>query len=288
MAEASTPGKLTWIHTDSRGLAAASAAAYSRAIGQQWSDDASSTADARMLVVQTFASAAALSPTPPVVQGGALSITPTRVDPSTEPGAWQLALMQALYVLLATNPTAAYSFTGNVRMQTEDGEPAAPPETGLAWIGAVVAIAVVGAIAAVVIDWLNERDQIAAIKLATDANVQKHAATLASANQIVSEHLDREAAAGASLPWEQHELELLDELQTSSRELAAWKAPDLKPGPIGGAVANVGGATAGAISNVSNAAAGSTDTALVLAAAVAAFWIFTHHSGRQSRAAQAA
>lgn len=243
----STPAMLTWIHSDPRGMANAENSAFLRAASMRWTPDADSVADLRALVVSCFSNVSALGPTPPLVQDGSLVVYPNRSKGDTSAQAWQDAVMAGVAVLLG-NPGTKYSLDSSVRIQTQGGATPAPLETGFPFLGAVVLVAVVGAIAAVVVDWLDQSNQIEAIKISTDAHVAEHAATLASANQIIDAHLSREHVSGQSIPWDAQELEQLERLRNSTRTLTEWKAPELRPGPVGGAVG-------GAVSDVGKGAA---------------------------------
>ncbi len=222
---------------------------------------------------------------------GTLTIRPNPNADRPDYRDWQTAIMRATLVLLAKDPRVSTTLTNDVRIDTIDGAPPSAPEAAFllpAFLGAVAIVAVTGAIAAVVIDWLDQDNQIQAIQLATDANVQKHAATLAAANQIVEQHLARENAQHSSIPWDDQELGLLNDLKTSSTQLADWKATGVQPGPVGGAVASVGSGVSGAVKDVGTAVGRTATTAAlggeVLLAAVAAFWIWESERGKRAAA----
>lgn len=256
MPEATTtPTKptLTWAHTDTRGLREALGASFVRAVTGDWRNDQASVADLRALVLSSFITTAHLGWNPPSTSQGVLSVRPYPNAERSDFRDAQDAIMRAVYALLAPNPLERYALQSDVRVETEDGTPAAAPETGAFWLpavlGGIAIVAVTGAIAAVVSDWLDQRNQLDATKLATDANAKKLASTLAAANQLVEAHLDRENETHETIAWDEHELELFETLKSTTKELAEYKAPtNVRPGPIAGGAASVLQGTGQAVS----------------------------------------
>jgi hypothetical protein len=250
-----TPSKaaLTWAHTDTRGIQNGVGASFVRAIAGNWQNDQASVADLRALVLNSFVVTASLGWNPPSSSQGVLTVRPYPNGDRSDFRDAQDAIMRAVYALLAPNPLERYALRSDIRFETEDGSaPAAPVETGFllpAFLGGVAIVVVTGAIAAVVSDWLDQRNQIEATKIATDANAKKLAATLAAANQLVEAHLDRENETHQTVSWDEHELELFETLKATTKELAAYKAPtNVRPGPIAGGAASVLQGTGEAVS----------------------------------------
>jgi hypothetical protein len=282
--------ELTWAHTDSRGIGPGIAASFLRATTRGWRNDEASTADLRALVLNSFLQVAMMGFAPPSSSQNVLSIHPYPSARQDYRDA-QDALMLAVYALLAENPAAKYSITENIRFETEDGTAPAPPtspETGFLWEATVVVaiIVVTGAVAAVVSDWLDQKNQIEATKLATDANAQKLAATLAAANQLVEAHLDREQTTGQTIPWEPAELDLLSTLKSDTKSLAEWKAPELKQAPIAAGAANVLGSTGKAVESVGKGASAGIGVGAVLAVLGGIYLLLLNE--RESRKVRAA
>ena len=238
--------QVTWIHEDSRGLEEARAAAYGRAVSKSWTLDAESQRDFRALIVYALWASAALGPEPPTVRGepAALHVSPqVRATGGAAEDA-QRALLTGVQVLLAVKADLT-GVPDRLRISTvDDGRPSVAADAAFGAAAAVAIIGVTGVVAAAIVTWLSERNELEAIRIESDAVVQRHAATLATSASLVESHVEREAAAGQSLDWTDAELSLLEDLRAQSKELAAWKAPALNSvsDAVGDAVTKVGDA----------------------------------------------
>lgn len=256
--------KLTWIHSDPRTLPVAIEAGLSRAQTGPWTDDAAAQADFRGLLLGACFMLAELGPTRPGLVNGSVSLTiasATRADDLD----WQTALGRAVGAL-ALKQQAPIP-TGSVTYTTKAGDPGVEPlATGQWWAYAIAATAVVactGILAHYLAQIVSQENEIKAVKLATDGNQAQLASALATATQTLQAHKDAEEKAGASLPYDQKENQLLDTLNAAIEKSAGWKAPPLKsipdpdiiPKGIAGATDKIG------------------DAALVLAALVGASFL---------------
>src|SRR6185436_4965115 len=295
MAEAttSTPGGITWIHTDTRGLQAATSAAYARAVQKRWTRDDDSVQDQRALVIYALMASAAMSPAPPVVENNALMIRTGTRAASTDSQDWQRALVWGVVYLLGVSQqdvaSGRMNLTARVKVETEDGAtPSGPyPDTGIfPWFAVVAVVSATTALAGVLTLWLSQRNEIEATKIASDERVQKHAAALAEATSVVDAHLQAERAAGQTLPWEAEQVKYLDTLKASIAELAKTPDAPLKSVPDLAAVSH---AAAGAVTDVgagvkkAGAAAGRGFGVVV---ALGLLYLFSKETeGRRERAA---
>jgi hypothetical protein len=134
---------------------------------------------------------------------------------------------------------------------TRDGEPAQltmPPdplsrgEAGLPplLLAAVIVVAIAGYTAAVC--YVGQATaEVVDRKLTQDALTARMVATQARAVAVVDNHSERERAAGHPIPWSPQELEVLDTLLGTQKQIAARTSSPL-PNPFMGAVEKVGDA----------------------------------------------
>ena len=241
-------GKLSWIHSDPRGLNEAFRAAYARAQRREWSRDDASVADQRALLLYSFATMAALSPNPPrltAFAGGSTAWGVSATQPATrednrEVQKWiafgAIALMGGIQ---AFDREQVQMLGANVKVETEGGSLASGPHPDTAFpvvIGVVAIVSLATGLAATTALYFSQRNEIDASKVASDERVQKHAAALAAATNIVDTHIDREQAKGETLPWDAQELALLETLKGTTKELARTEPAPLQSVPDLGAV----------------------------------------------------
>jgi len=223
--------RLTWIHSDERGLSRAVESAVLRARQRDWAPSAEARADARALVFGALATAARIGGRPPVVGGEDAvtywpSIETTRPDGSRQ---FQQALLDGVVVLLADG---AVELLNDVRIETRDASPASvAQETGFGFAAAAAVITVGGIVAATVAYWFSQRNELEAIKLGSSERVQKHAAELAAVTETVDSHVTREAESGKAIPWSEGERAVLDRLLGSIAELAKAAPPPMQTVP---------------------------------------------------------
>lgn len=251
MAEgASKGGSIVWTHTDTRGIVAATQAAYARARKRDWSRDEASVQDQRALVLYALMASVALSPSPPVEQNGTLVVATGPRAPTPEGQDWQTALVWGVVYLLGVTKqdvdAGRMTLTVRVRVETENGYlPSGPTEdAGFPFLGAIAIVTAATALAGVLALWFSQRNEIDATKIAADERVQKHAAALAEASSVVDAHLQAEQTAGQSLPWDTAQLSYLETLKDSIRELAKTPSAPLQSVPDLGAIS--GGVAQGA------------------------------------------
>lgn len=155
---------------------------------------------------------------------------------------------------------------------TRDGEPA-QLSTGLdalsrgeagfppALLAAVIIVAIAGCSAAVC--YVGQvSSEVADRKLTQDALTARMVATQARAVAVVDSHSERERVAGRTIPWSPQELQVLDGLLDTQKQIAARTASPL-PNPFVGAVEKAGEASKSA----AEAAAGLGVVAAVAAGA---------------------
>jgi len=240
--------KLTWMHSDKRTLATAIDAGVARALHGPWTDDEASTADLRAFLFGVCVTMADLGPTHPAMVNGVGTVTiagATRTDDLD----WQTALGKGIGALAQ----GSANFSGSVTYETTDGTPGTKPLNASSWglliaVGGVVAC--YGIMAHYLAQIVSQENEIAATKLAVDANQQQLAGSMASALQAVQAHKDAEAKAGATIPYDAQENHLLDTLNAAIEKSAGWKPPPLKsipdpdiiPKGIAGAADKVGDA----------------------------------------------
>jgi len=248
------PGKLTWIHSDPRGLSDAFRSAYARAQRQEWGRNEESTADLRALLLYSFATMAALSPNAPRLTTFANGQTAWGVSP-TQPavredskevqrwiGLGAVALMGSIG---QWDQDAIKALPENVRVETTGGALPSGPTRDAGFpvvIGIVAIVSLAAGLASVAALYFSQTNEIEAVKLASDERVKKHAASLAAATNIVDAHLDREQATGTTLPWDEHETKLLAELEQTTKELAKESSSPLQSVPNVRAVTEGAGA----------------------------------------------
>lgn len=300
MAEGSSKGALAWIHTDTRGINAAQASAYNRALRYQWSRDADSVQDQRALVVYALMAAASLSPRPPELVAGVVNVDASARADRTDSQGIQLALVWGVIYLLGGNAdklrAGAYDLTARIRVETEDGAmPEGPQQdTGaFPFLAAVCVINATLALAGVIALWLSQQNEIDGTEIAANERVQKHAATLATLSAVVEQHVAQEQEKGATLEWTPQELAFVDDLKASIKSLEQTPAADLKTVPDLG---KVSGAVAGAVTDAGTtvknigeaakgAARGAGEGAGIVLALFAGWWLWEHQEGRRAAAA---
>jgi hypothetical protein len=277
VAEGGAPGAatggITWIHTDTRGIQAATAAAYARAVQHRWTRDEDSVQDQRALVLYALMACTALSPDPPVLENGSVAVRMGTRASSTDSQDWQRALVWGVVYLLGVTKAdidaGRMNLSVRVRVETEDGAlPAGPTaDTGFPFLAVVAIVTATTALAGVISLWLSQRNEIDGTKIASDERVQKHAQALAEASSVVDAHVQAEKAAGQTLPWDTEQVKYLDTLKSTILELGKTPDAPLKSVPDLGAVS---GAVAGAVTDVGSgvktaAAVGGGGFGLVLA-----------------------
>lgn len=270
------PGRLIWTHADSRGLSGGVEAARSRAASLDWQGDGA-RADLRALLVGGFGAAAAIGSTPPAMIEGELMIVPQQKSDRSDFVQAQKELLIGLTLLMSgggkVDPSKAPAITPGkiVQVKTEDGG-AMALDAGIAWAGAVAVVGVTAVIGAVVWQYFSQTNELEYTRIATDANVQKHAQAISATTQMVESHLAREDKAGQSLPWDEQELNVLKSLMASSGKLADWTPPPPKSIPDTDAVTKSAGK---AIEDVGAGVRSGTSLALPLLAVGAAWWAFS-------------
>jgi outer membrane murein-binding lipoprotein Lpp len=260
-----TKGSITWVHMDSRGIGAATNAAYARARAMHWTDDEASVADQRALVLLACMASAALSPRPPVLQQNDVMVYPTERSARADSQEYQAALMWGVLYLLGSTEAdvkaGRLALQDRVRVETQDGSlpegPTPEKDTGFPFLAVTAIIAATTAIAGCLVLWFSQNNELKATKILSDERVQKHAAALAELSSRIDSHVQAEQAHGQTLPWDEEERKTLDALRATTSELAKTPSSELASAPnltsvsqaVAGAVSSTGTATAGAISN---------------------------------------
>ncbi|HMG13314.1 MAG TPA: hypothetical protein VK571_09070 [Gemmatimonadaceae bacterium] len=287
-----TPGGITWVHTDTRGIQAATAAAYARAVQGRWTRDEDSVQDQRALVLYACMSSAALSPAPPALENNAVIVRPGTRASSPDAQDWQTTLIWGVVYLLGVSKqdidAGRMNLTARAKVETEDGAmPAGPyPDTGFPFLAVVAIVSATTALAGVLALWLSQRNEIDATRIASDERVQKHAQALAEASSVVDAHIQAEKASGQTLPWDTEQVKYLDELKSSIRELAKTPDPPMKSVPDLGAVSGaVAGAVTDAGTGVKNAGAAAGGGFGIVVGLGLLYLLSKEHEGRESRAA---
>ncbi|MBX3128387.1 MAG: hypothetical protein KF718_16815 [Polyangiaceae bacterium] len=253
-----------WTHTDPRGLQPAITGALARAEAGSWSNDSGSRADMRALMLAALGASANLSALPvgPAGEYGS-SVFPQTKSERTDHQEAQQAILQGVALLQTggRDPLAAPKRGGKIF--TEGGEPATfkADDVALGWAGAVAIVGVVGVLACTTWQYFSQKNELEFIRVSTDANVKKHAEALGRVTSMVDGHRAKEEKAGSSLPWDEQEMLILNQLLATSKSLADWKPP----APV--TIPN----TAAAVDKVAGAVASTTNW-LPLVGLAAAVW----------------
>lgn len=254
-----------WTHTDPRGLHKAIADALARAETRAWSSDAQSRADVRALMLAALGACANLSDQPVAAAGEhGVTVFPQTKSARTDHQEVQRALLEGV-VLLQTggrDPNAAPKRDGKIFTEGGDAAVFKADDVALGWAGAIAIVGVVGVVAAATWQYFSQKNEIEFIRIATDANVKKHAENLSRVTTMVDAHRAAEEKAGESLPWGEQEMLILGQLLASNKQLAEWQPPTPVTIPD----------TKAAVDKVASAAATGTNWLLVLAGGAAAYW----------------
>jgi hypothetical protein len=286
-----TKGSITWVHTDRRGIGAATDAAYARARAMHWTNDEESTADQRALVLLACMASAALSPRPPVLQNNAVTVYPTERSARADSQEYQAALMWGVVYLLGSTEedvkAGRLALQAAVRVETQDGsmpEGPSPADTGFPFLAVVAIVSATTALAGCLALWFSQRNELEATKIISDERVQKHAAALAELSSRIDSHVQLEQARGMTLPWDEEERKTLDTLRATTSELAKTPAAELATAP---SLTSVSQAVAGAVTNVGTAAK-NAGTGFGAVVGVGLLLLLLSESNKRQRHAEAA
>lgn len=233
-------GSVRWHHSDPRGLAAAVTSAFARARQGEWSVDEPSRADFRALLLSVWGTSANLGTTPvtPPNESGDVAIS-IAGGASADRRAWQDALGFGALTLIAGpgkgDPRKVFAdgaIAGDITIRTEGGSPASGTDAGLPWLaaGAIAGLWLVGVgLVGYATAWMHSQDvELANNQLATNHKQQALASSLAAAADVVDRHLQREAEAQSTIPWDAQELRLFDALVGNIKEASGWTPPPLE------------------------------------------------------------
>lgn len=237
-------GILRWQHTDSRGLSVATTAAYARAKSGEWSDDEEGRADFRALVFGTLAMCAAVGARELKLTGDSpeSQILVAEVDQATREDARDVQVVLAT-ALRALAENGAQQSLGPLpdatkrTLVTEGGKPqastAGADAGGIVIVaGVVIGVVIVAGIVAGVVDHLLSTDrEIDHAQLVANTKAQELASNLAAANEAIASHVAREDKAGATIPYDEQELRLLDVLNQNIKDLSSFTPPPLTTTP---------------------------------------------------------
>jgi hypothetical protein len=233
-----------------------------------WTNDEDSVADQRALVLLACMASAALSPRPPVLQNGDVTVYPTERSSRQDSQEFQAALMWGVVYLLGSTEedvkAGKLALQVPVKVETQDGalpSGPSPVDAGFPFLAIVAIVSATTALAGVLALWLSQRNELEATKILSDERVQKHAAALAEMSSRIDAHVQEEQARGMTLPWDDEERKTLDSLRSTTSELAKTPAAELASAPnltavsqaVAGAVSSTGAATAGAITSTAGA-----------------------------------
>jgi hypothetical protein len=229
---------LTWMHTDSRGFPSAVAQAVDRAKGGgagSWKADfwpgsaGTRLQDLRALIAASLYLAQKFSEREPTLANDVVQLS----DPALGPFANDERRLVAL-TLLAT-PHALLRGNSNVPAPrslatVDDGANKAPPEAALVWLKALAIVA--GVTAATVCIWhcIDKGAQVVDRELARTDDTMRLAAAHAAAVQMAANHTNAEEKAGKTLPLNEAERAVLDQLGSLQQQVIAAKAAE-KPIP---------------------------------------------------------
>lgn len=275
-----------WVHTDPYGLVAAAERAATVAKESSWTDDAAGLAALRALLVSVCATAA---------NAGSY---PTTLDTSTETATIlvkasenarnvraQFALLNGLMGLICQRNVTYSQLVemGNAGTRktyiTTGGEPEAAP-TDIAnpiviGVGAAavigVAVVITAGVIAGAIGWMHASDnEVKALQLTTDLKAKEHAQTLTTTRDVIESHLEREATEKRSIPWTIQEMNYIEFLEQSTKEITGWEAPPLRSVPD---LKQVSDAAATAVKDVGKSTGNAIEILPIVAGVALLYWI---------------